>query len=811
MKSKSSRASAERPRKSKEAKGDHRVGVFVCECGGNISDVVDVKKVVNEARSWKGVAMARATTYLCSKPSIEQMKDWIRRVKLDRVVLACCTPNMHRKKFERSFKEAGLNSALMEIVNAREQGSWVHPDDPEGATQKTIDLVRGAVEKAKRSTPLEPMELEVERSVLVVGGGIAGITAALRLAESGRKVYLVESKSSIGGHMIQYPKVFPTLDCSQCILTPKMGDVADSQNIELLTLAKVKSASGVPGNFNVTVSLKARGVDPEKCVSCGACSQECPVSVPNDFNEYMDERKAVYIPFPQAVPSAYAIDFDNCTKCGNCVEACARKAIDLEEKPRERELTVGAIILATGFQLYDITQLGQYRYGKHPNIITSLQMERMLDITGPTKSSVVRLSDGKEARNVCYVLCAGSRDVSKGLPYCSRICCLYAIKQAMLLHKAGIDVWIHYIDMRTPGRRYEEFYKTARDEGINFVKGKVAEVVPASDQITVVAEDVTVNRLIENTFDLVVLCPPICPSRDSTKLAENMKVPLDENRFVLESHPKLDPLATKREGIFACGMAMGPKDIQSTVAEAEGAAMKAVNFLGEKREIEPANAFLGAPQNCNGCGECVQICPVEAIQVSQGKARINEIVCNGCGACIPACPTHALDLQGLTEEQLTAQIRAVLEGSRAETKIVAFMGKGTVYTAADIAGVNRLPYPSSVRTIPVPSTSRLSLEHILQCFAHGADGVMLLEPPEQEGSFGKAHTMAGERKEEYVSKLEDYGVDSIRLWFSNVYVPDWRKLVGAFNSFHSMIEGMGPINSETRQELVNKLEKRNRG
>ncbi|MFQ5907016.1 MAG: 4Fe-4S binding protein, partial [bacterium] len=460
---------------------DPRIGVFVCECGGNISDVVDVKRAVGEARTWKDVVMARDRTYLCSKPSIEQVKEWIKKVKLDRVLLACCTPKMHRKKFERSFKEAGLNPALLEIVNAREQCSWVHSDDPEGATVKTIDLIRGGVERAKESTPLESMEVEVERSVMVVGGGIAGITAALRLAENARKVYLVESKSSIGGHMIQYPKVFPTLDCSQCILTPKMGDVADSPNIELLTLAEVSSVSGVPGNFKVTVSLRPRGVDAEKCTSCGACSRDCPVSVPNEFNEYLDERKAVYIPFPQAVPSAYAIDFENCTKCGNCVEACARKAIDLDEKQKERELKVGAIILATGFELYDISQLGEYRYGKHPNIITSMQMERLLDITGPTKSSVVRLSDRKEAKKVCYVLCAGSRDMSKGFPYCSRVCCLYAIKQATLLHKAGIDVWIHYIDIRTPGRRYEEFYKMARDEGINFVKGKIAEVIPASD------------------------------------------------------------------------------------------------------------------------------------------------------------------------------------------------------------------------------------------------------------------------------------------------------------------------------------------
>jgi heterodisulfide reductase subunit A len=770
---------------------------------------VDVDRVIKEARAWDNVVRARKERYACSKPSVARIKDFIKRHDLNRIVIASCTPRMHRKMFERNIAEMGLNPAFSEIVNIREQCSWVTPDNPEEATLKALDLLRGSVKKIEKSIPLEPGKMEVNESVLIIGGGIAGITAALRTSEYGLKTYLIEKKPTIGGHMIQYPKVFPTLDCSQCILTPKMGEVADNPNIELLTLSEVKNVSGVPGDFKVTVSQKPRGVNLEECIACAACNRVCPVEGPNKHNEGLGTQKAVFLPFPQAVPTVYSIDFELCNKCGECVESCPRDAINLDDEEKEVELNVGTIILATGFEFWDISDLGEFWYGKHPNILNAIQMERLMDVTGPTQSSIVRLSDGEPVKKIAYVLCAGSRDAAKGVPYCSRVCCLYALKQSLYLKKYMEieDISIHYIDIRAPGRRYEEFYKHAQEEGTRFVKGKVSEIIPDGDQLIVRAEDMLVNRLLEDKVDLVVLCPPVSTSSDTLKLSEILKTPVDEDKFILERHPKLDPIATKREGVFACGMVNGPKDIQTTVSESEGAAIKAVNFLKTAGEIEPKKAYVDIDK-CIGSGECIKICPVDAINLEDKKANINQISCIGCGACIPACPAEAIDLQGLTEDQLLAQIKGILDGSEAQPKVLAFTEVDTVYIACDIAGVSRLAYPSSIRIIPVPSTARIKLKHILYAFAYGADGVMLLEAPPEVGSLGRAHEIAEERSEIYMFDLEEYGIESQRLWFSKVYVPDWRKLESVFKTFDGIVTDEGPIDVETRKNLLDQLEKK---
>ena len=782
-----------------------KIGLFVCECGGNIGDVVKVDRVIEEAGKLEGVIVARQERYLCSKPSISQIREEIHGRGLQRVVLACCTPKMHSETFKTNFKEVGLDPEYLEMVNIREQCSWVHKDDPEGATDQALDLIRGAVERAKASVPLKREEMQVVKAAVVVGGGVAGITASLRLAEYGLKVYLVEKEPSIGGHMIKFPKVFPTLDCSQCILTPKMASVSQNQNIELFTYAEVSEVTGAPGDFQVKIVLKPRGVNVEECIGCGTCSRICPVETTDDYNENLGMRKAAYIPFPQAVPSVYTIDFKACTKCGKCEKACPREAIDLEDKEKHLTVNVGAIILATGFELYDMNLLPQYGYGTYPNVITALELERILDVTGPTGSELIVPTTKRKAENVAFVLCAGSRDTEVGVPYCSRVCCLYALKEAELLRDRGADVWIHYIDMRASGRRYEEFYRVAQEKGVRFVKGKVTEIVPENGKALVRGEDMMLNEIIENAVDLVVLCPPVIVPEDALKLAAILKVPVDEDKFILERHPKLDPVATKRDGIFACGMVLGPKDIQSATVEAEAAAVKVVNFLSRARQIEPNRIFLKGTSLCIGCGKCVQICPSEAISLENGKAVVNEITCSGCGACVPECSNGALDQQGLSESQLKAQIRGILEDSKTEPRILAFVEETVAYTAADLAGLARLSYPSSIRIIPVPSISRLSLSHVLYAFAEGADGVMLLEAPEKEGPHGKAHLISEKRFEEYRYDIEDHDVDGTRLWYSRVFVPDWRKLEKVFKTFDAMIRDEGPVAPETRKKLRKEL------
>jgi len=782
---------------------DLKIGVWVCECGGNISDVVEVPSIAERLKG--DVAYVKEERYLCSNPAVEGIKNAVEKRNLDRVVLACCTPNMHRETFKENLEEVGLNSALFEMVNIREQCSWVHKDDHAGATQKALDLIRGAIARAKESVALEPKSMEVSPEVLVIGGGVAGISTSLRMAEYGLKVHLVEKRPSIGGHMIQFPKVFPTLDCSQCILTPKMASVSRSRNIDLITFAEIEEVTGVPGDFDVKVRLKPRGVDVEECIGCGACSRVCPTDAPSDYDEGLGTRKAAYIPFPQSVPSVYTIDFDHCIKCGACVNVCPKECIDLEDPGKTVDLHVGAIVLATGFELYDIGSLANYGYGKYPNVVTGLEMERILDVNGPTGSQLIVPATGREVKSVAYVLCAGSRDTEVGKPYCSRVCCLYALKQTQLIRDRGVDVWIHYIDIRSPGRRYEEFYRTTQDKGAMFVKGKVTEIVPQGDRVLVRGEDMMIDRMVENPVDLVVLCPPMVTTEETLKLAETLRVPVDEDQFVLERHPKLDPMATKRDGIFAAGTVVGPKDIQSTTAEAEGAAMKVVNFVSGDRVIEPNKAYLANPELCDACGDCVDVCPELAITIEDEKALINEIMCTGCGACIPSCPHNALDQQGLTDAQLNSQIIGTLKDSESEIKILAFAETEVAYTAIDLAGLARLTYPSSIRIMSLPSLARLKLSHLLTAFAHGADGVMFLEAPEHEGPYGNAHILSEERADDYKWELEDHDVDSVRMWFSRVYVPDWRKLERVFQTFHDMIEDEGPVEDEVRKSLLEKL------
>ena len=781
---------------------DVKIGVWVCECGGNIGDIVETQRIVDAISD--EVSYAQVERYLCSKPSVDGIKKAVEDKGLDRVILACCTPKMHRANFLANLEEKGLNPAYLEMVNIREQCSWVHKNDHEGATIQALDLIRGAIARSRESTALESQKMKVTPEVLVIGGGVAGITTSLRLSEYGMKVHLVERRPSIGGHMIQYPKVFPTLDCSQCILTPKMSDVSQSRNIDLITYSEVKEIKGVPGDFTAKIWVKPRGVDPEKCIGCGACNAVCPGKGPDEYNEGLATRKAIYRPFPQAVPSVYTIDYDSCLKCHACERACPAQAIDVDDPGKEMELKIGAIVLATGFELYDLSGLPQYGYGLYPNVVTSLEMERILDVNGPTGSQIIVPKTGKEVKTITYVLCAGSRDTEVGRPYCSRVCCLYSLKQAQLLRDRGLDVNIHYIDIRSPGRRYEEFYRTTQEKGAMFIKGKVTEIVPNGDQVLVRSEDMMLNKMIEYNSDLVVLAPPITTTEDTLKLAEELRVPIDEDQFVLERHPKLDPMSTKRDGIYAAGVVIGPKDIQSSTAEAEGAAMKVVNFLREDRILEPNKAFLADPEACTGCEECVKICPERAISMENQKPVINGITCSGCGACIPSCPENALDQHGLTDDQLKSNIKGILEKSESELKILAFVEKEVAYTAVDLAGLARLTYPSSLRIIPLPSIARLKKEHVLYAFAHGADGVMMLEAPEHEGPYGKAHVISEERVDEYRWEIEDDDVDSTRVWFSRAYVPDWRKLEKVFNTFHEIIEGEGPLDKEVRENLLKK-------
>ncbi|MCK4952952.1 CoB--CoM heterodisulfide reductase iron-sulfur subunit A family protein, partial [Candidatus Bathyarchaeota archaeon] len=546
------------------------IGVFICKCGGNISRTVDTNKVRKAVGEIQDVSVTRVADFLCSKPGLKMIRDAITKRGLQRVVVACCSPHMHEETFRKVISEEDLNSYLLVHVNVREHCSWVHE---RGATEKAIDLILGGINRARSLEPLKKIEVSVCRDVLVVGGGISGITSALQLAETGYKVYLLEKKPSVGGRMAQLSKTFPTLDCSPCILSPRMADLEINPNITLITNAEIDEVSGGPGNFNVKVKVKPLGVDIEKCLKCAKCESVCPTEVPNEFEEGLYNRKAVYMPFPQAVPSAYVVDPESCTKCGACVEACPVGAINLEEGNRKVNLNVGSIILATGFDMINLEKLRSY-HPEHPSCITALQMERLIE-TEMTEGKVLKKKDGSRVKSIAYILCAGSRDPHQGVAYCSKVCCPYAIKQAYLLKDflPYLQIWIYYTDMRMSGRGFEQFYGEARKLGVKFIHGKPGEATPTSEgKMEILAEDIDTACLIRNQVDTLVLCPAMIASEGTNELTEKLGIPMGEDGFIASKHPKLNPISTLREGVYAAGVSLGPKDIQDSVIDARAAA-----------------------------------------------------------------------------------------------------------------------------------------------------------------------------------------------------------------------------------------------
>ena len=781
-----------------------RIGVFVCECGGNIGEVVDVKAVIDAVKNWPDVAVAKFHTYLCSKPAQEIIAEAIKKENLDRVVVASCTPRMHLPTFQSVLERAGLNPYMLEFVNIREQDSWILGPHPSAeATKKAISLIRGGYERSKELEPLQTVSEKGSREILIIGGGIAGITAALELGYLGYKVHLVERKPSIGGNMAKLTKVFPTLDCAQCILTPRMAEVGRNSNVNLYTYAEVQGVSGRPGNFDVKVFMKPRGVNVQTCRSCGVCAKVCPVSVPDEFNEGLAQRKAAYIEFPQAVPSAYTIDFDACTKCRKCEQLCPAKAITIDDPGQIVDLHVGGIIIAAGYELYDARKLETYGYGVYKDVISMMELERLVSATGPTGGFVKR-ADGTDARHVAILLCAGSRDKNY-IPYCSRICCMYALKQAFVLKKMlGIDVTVYYTDIRATGKGYEDLYWRDQEAGVSFIRGKVAEVYKnnSNGKLVAVAEDTITGETLNDEFDLVCLATPMVPSKGLKELADKMRVSIGEDAFVTEKHPKLDPVDSLVTGVFACGCVLSPKDVRDTVSDGLGAAAKVALFLkGDYVTTSPEKAFVIADL-CNGCQACLSVCPVNAISMQDGKAVVNPFMCTSCGACIPVCPVEAIDFKNATARQVLANVRGVLADKDAgEVRVLAFVDKNVGYTGMDFLGLDRTRYPENVRIVAVPTTAILGKKLILSAFAYGADGVLVIEGSEEiDEHFTKKRML------EMGKELAPFGVESMRVRYSYVPLPVYKKAAELFTMFSERIKKFGPLPEEKRNNIRQKLQ-----
>lgn len=646
-----------------------RTGVFVCHCGINIAGTVDVKKVSKELSKHAGVVHAEDYVYACSDPGQNIIIEAIKEKKLDSVVVACCSPNLHETTFRNAAKAAGLNEFQCEIANIREQCSWVHKD-MEKATDKAIKLTKSAVQRVRWNEPLEPISVPVTRRALVIGGGIAGIQSALDLANTGFEVILVEREPSIGGHMIQLSETFPTLDCSQCIMTPKMVEVSKHPKIKLMTYSEVQEISGYVGNFKVKILKKPTYVYADKCTLCDECTKVCPVAVPDEFNLGLTARRAIYIPFPQAIPATFTLDIKNCPgllpiACGKCADVCDPGAIDYDMKPEIVEEEVGAIIVATGYDLYEKELLTEYGYGKYPDVLDGLQFERLLSASGPTMGKVLRPSDRKEPKEVVFIQCAGSRDPELHCAYCSKICCMYTAKHAMLYkhHVPDGQAYIFYIDIRSGGKDYEEFVQRAvEDDGVLYLRGKVSKVFEDKGKIKVWGVDTLAGKDIEIDADMVVLATAMRPSKGADELARKLKIAMDKDGFLAEAHPKLKPVESVTSGMFLAGAAQAPKDIPEAVAQASGAAAKAISILSQDRLYHAPTVAEVNVNLCTGCGMCVQVCPYDSLSLKDGKVEVNEVLCEGCGTCSATCLRAAIQVKNMTPLQVDEMIKAALGG-----------------------------------------------------------------------------------------------------------------------------------------------------
>ena len=650
-----------------------RIGVFVCHCGINIAQNVDVKALTEYASHLNGVVVAKEYKYMCSDVGASLIKNTIKEFKLDGVVIASCSPRMHEHTFRRVANDGGVNPYRVEISNIREQCSWAH-SNKEQATEKAKYLVRSAVSKALSLEPLRPSTLKVIPEALVIGGGIAGIQTSLDLANDGFKVHLVERDPSIGGHMAQLDKTFPTLDCSSCILTPKMMEVANHDNIELLSYSEVASIEGSIGNYTVKIRQKPRYVDVDKCTGCGDCASACRLKerIVSEFNQGMGKRGAAYMPFPQAVPLKYVIDDKKCLfltkgKCGDeplCKKACAQGAINFDQKEKIVERKVGAIVVTTGYDVMDPTSVYECGYDQSPDVITTLEMERLISSSGPTKGEILRPSNQQKPKSVTFILCVGSRDETQ-CTWCCRIGCMTALKQVYLLReKLGEDVEINvcYNDLRSFGKGYEEFYRKVRGLHTNMFRGHPSEVRTMKDNLKIDIFDTTTSKLFEIKTDMVVLVPAMMPRTDATEFSRLLHLTLSGDGFLLEAHPKLRPVDTFVNGIFIAGCCQGPKDIQDTVAQASAAASRAATILSQDElEIDPLIAMVDE-DICTGCGICVEVCPYEARTLNERKriAEVNDALCTGCGGCIAACPSNASIHKNFTKKQLLNMVDDIM-------------------------------------------------------------------------------------------------------------------------------------------------------
>lgn len=791
----------------------NKTAVFICHCSGNISDHIDINFIKKTLKA-EGISVLDYE-YLCSSEGQALIKNKISEGNLNRIVIGSCTPSKHGTLFKKCIQEAGLNGAMLEIANLREHCSWVHPDKAE-ATEKALSLLRGKLRRLENSQPLGEIKVDITPKALVIGGGIAGITAAVNLADNGISTYLVEKESSIGGNMAKIGKVFSpdklAEECAMCSLSPLMNEVVANPKITLFTWTEVESLSGSAGNFTVRLRKKPRYVH-DNCTGCGRCSRACPVMVENEFNCGSVDKKAISLSFSQAVPKTYCIDPDKCLQmngetCGKCADVCKSGAIDFSQKEEIVELNVGAVIVATGFKEYDASQKPQYGYGIFKNVITQMELARMLGINGPTKGALIRPSDLRTAsdiirsstdtfesdsssedssdhsddtgtpKRIVMIQCVGSRDEKEGgNRYCSRYCCMAALKHSSLIKRKypGTEVTICYVDLRALGF-YENYYRAVQDMGVRFVRGRPAEIVEKPDKSLVVRiEDTLDQKIKELPADLVVLSVAMIPSQGTRKIAGVLNLSQDESGFIKERHSKLKPVDSSLDGIFVCGTAQSPKDITDTIAQAGLASIRGRAFITDSPKALANEIPTFNPLLCTKCEECFK-CPFNAISLNESdRIVVDPLVCIGCGYCTELCQKGAIQIASFTKTQLKAEI----EGELKEGDLLGFVNSGIASLTCDNIGSSVLTYPSNVKLIKVPTSLVLDKDLLLHAFKHGASSILFLEDPPDSPKAEVIYPLTVSHFEKLKKEMGDLGN---RLYFKKAYVPNTKGLAGAFTS-----------------------------
>jgi heterodisulfide reductase subunit A len=789
-----------------DSKSKTNIGVFLCKCGKNIAGSVNIDQIAETIKKLPGVKLVLVNTYTCSDPGQAEIESAISDENLEKIVIAACSPRLHGPTWQDLLRRVEMNSSVVEVANIREQCSWVHLHEKQDGTQKALELVEMAIAKAELLKPVVEMKVPVEQRVLVIGGGVAGIQASLDLADHRYEVILVEKAPTIGGIMALIDKTFPTMDCSICILGPKMADVGKHKNIKLLANAEVTEISGYVGNFDIKIRQRARYIDEKLCTPCNDCVTVCPVDVADEWSGNLGWRKAIYIPYPQAVPASYLIDEKNCLglsplTCGKCVDTCEKNAINYEDNDKSYTYKVGAIIVAVGFKLFEAKRIPEYGYDRFDNVLTTFEFERLINAAGPTQGELVRPSDLQMPAKIAFVNCVGSRDVRFN-PFCSNFCCMESIKNALLIkeHWPDVSVTIYYIDIRAFGKGFEELYRRSREEGIRFVRGRPSRILedPKTKNLKLVVEDTQSESLLSDEYDLAVLSI-------GADGPDSIPLPLAKSPegFYLEAHPKLKPVDTASDGVYLAGGAEAPKDIRETTTQASAAAGRVAGLLkrGEVL-IEPLFAFVDH-ESCNICGICATRCPYKAITVDKKKeipARVNPALCKGCGTCAADCPQDSITMTNFTDRMILRQINVALRNNAPE-KVLIFACNWCSYAGADLAGTSRIQYPTNTRIVRTMCSGRVDPDFVKHAFKKGAGAVMLTGCRPQDCHYISGNHFALKREPKIRRWMKKQGISDDRFSIAWISAAEGKKFAEIVQEM-SRIASKSEISSLAETEVL---------